>query len=258
MLNGRDPLATRPRLAIDDDLNREAMGGIATSILDFDEIDAAEARDMLAPSVELKDSLLRVHRSLVVYIAEDDRAARTVAGTVGISPYLIIPHATVLCDESLLEPFDARPLLGSDHSSVQGLAHTLRSLEVALRTKWVPNSFAYRTERELYDRAGEEGGTTMRRTMAESLLLELKTRLQLARETQRARFEAIVTGLLGAVSVVQFDSVLVDATFWLQGIPDGATPLGSRLLGHAFTLALAAVAGLAIYLWKSPGAEDRD
>jgi hypothetical protein len=98
----------------------------------------------------------------------------------------------------------------------------------------------------------------MRRTMAESLLLELKTRLQLARETQRARFEAIVAGLLGAVSVVSLDTVVVDATSWLQGILDATAPLGSRLLAHVFTLGLAAVVGLAIYLWKRPVAEGHE
>jgi hypothetical protein len=140
VLDRRDIRATKPFLGIDDHLDREALCGIATGILDFDEIDDAEARDMLTPSVALEDGLLRVHRSLVVYIANDDRAARTVAGTVGISPYLIIPHATVLCDDSVLEPFDARPLPGSDPSSIRGLSDAL----VASRPRSAPSGFPTR------------------------------------------------------------------------------------------------------------------
>jgi GNAT superfamily N-acetyltransferase len=241
-----------------DRLRREALCGIVTGILDFDRIDDAEARDTLTPSVELDEALLRVHRERLTYVARDDRAARTVAGTVGISPYLVLPHAAVLCDDRLLQPFEAPRPPGRHVRSPGALARRVEALEDALRIRWVPNPFCYPTEQQLYARLLVDGGTEARRTKAEALLLELKTRLRLAREahlarreTERARFEAIVTGLLGAISVVAFDPLVVDVMAWLRG-PGAVTTDGGKLLGHGVTLGLALVCGLAIFLWKRP------
>ena len=242
-----------PFFGIDDPLEREALCGIITGILDFDEIDDAEARDTLTPTVALDYALLRVHRGVLVYVAADDRAARTVTHTVGVSPYLIIPHATVLCNEFLLAPFGSTASPGEEPRTVGELSSTLKSLEDTLRSKWVPNAFFYSTEQKLYEYALVEGGTAARRAKAEELLLKLKTNLQLAREAQREKFEAIVTGLLGAISVLALDSLVVEFVSRLlanMGVPKTFDP---SLLGHGVTFALAWIVGFAISLWKRPG-----
>jgi len=100
-----------------------------------------------------------------------------------------------------------------------------------------------------------EGGTGARRAKAEERLLELKTRLQLAREAERTRFEAIVAGLLGAISVVSLDPLVVDVVSWLRG-PDGPpAPADGKLLGHWLTLGVACAIGLVVFLWKRPTAD---
>ena len=241
----------QPFFGVTDRLEREALCGIISGIFDFDRIDDAEALDTLTPSVALEDAVLRVHRQTLIYVRRDDRAARTVAGTLGISPYLIIPHAAVICDEWLLRPFESRTFRGGKPESVGVLSGTLQRLEDALRTKWVPNAFYYSTEHALYERALVEGGTTARRAKAEELLLELKTRLQVAREAERARFEAIVAGLLGAISVLAVDAVMIEITPWLLSLAGGSA-IDIKLAGHALTFALACAAGLAIYAWKRP------
>jgi hypothetical protein len=240
---------------VSDRLRREALCGIITGILDFDRIDDAEARDTLTPSVGLDDALLRVHRERVVYVAQDDRAARTVAGTLGISPYLVLPHAAALCDDWLLRPFESP--VKPDARSVPGLSGAVKRREDALRTRWVPNPFVYPTEQRLYDCALVEGGTIARRAKEEERLLELKTQLQAARESQRTKFEAIVTGLLGAISVVSADALVVDVVQWLRSPAGPAASADDRLklFGHALTLGLAVVCGLAVFLWKRPPEE---
>ena len=250
-LLGWDVERRRPFFGVADPIAREALCGIIAGILDFDELDDAEARDMLTPSVELDDAFLRVHRETLVYVAQDDRAARTVAGTVGISPYLILPHAAAVCDDWLLRPFES-PVM-PDAGAVNELSLAVKRREDALRTRWVPNPFFYPTEQRLYERALVEGGTAARRAKEEERLLELKTRLQLAHEAQRAKFEAIVQGLLGAIAVVSADTLLVDVVPWLRGLSPPGTD--DKLLGHALTLGLAVLCGLVIFAWKRPRAE---
>lgn len=251
---GRAAHSKPPFFGIDDPLEREALCGIITGILDFDEIDDAEAQDTLTPTVPLDHALMRVHRGVLVFVAEDDRAARTVTHTVGVSPYLIIPHATVLCNEHLLQPFESLASPGGEPASVSAMSVTLKALEDTLRRKWVPDPFFYSTEKQLYEYALEQGGTAARRAKAEELLLKLKTNLQLAREAQREKFEAIVTGLLGAISVMALDSLVVEFVSRLlanMGVPK---TFDASLFGHVVTFALATVVGFVIFLWKRPRA----
>ena len=276
---GRRVGATLPFHGIKNLLEREALCGIISCILDFDEIDDAEVRDTLSSSVALDDVLLRVHRVALVYLAEKDRAARMVEKSVGISPYLIVPQATVLCDEWLLKDTESTPapaprwwraLLkttlrapltpkhGSNKANV--LSRRLAFLESTLRARWIPNVFFYKTERQLFERAFEEGGVSARRTKAEELLLKVKSELQIARDYQRGKFEAIVAGLLGAISVLSLES-LIGKVVTEQPRPSNSVPAAgaeSELYGLVATAGLALVIGILVYLWKRPERDRQD
>jgi len=247
----------RDFFGVDDRRTREALCGIVTAIFDFDAIDEAEVRDTLTASVAVKTGLLRVHRQHLVYVSKDDRAARTVTGTFGISPYLVIPHATVLCNEALLRPFEPPAQAGRDERSLSGLSAMVERIESTLRSKWIANPFFYDTEQELYDRALTEGGITARRARVENLLLELKTRLQMLRDVQRGRFEAFAAGVLGAISVVGLDAVMIDAAPWLRRHFSALVGFDEKFVGHAVTLGLAVVIGAAVFYWKRPDQDIR-
>jgi hypothetical protein len=61
-----------------------------------------------------------------------------------------------------------------------------------------------------------------------------------------------VAGLLGAISALALDSVVMEITPWLLRLVGAPAEVDSRLAGHALTFALACAAGLAIYAWKRP------
>jgi hypothetical protein len=132
------------------------------------------------------------------------------------------------------------------------MSTTLKALEDTLRRKWVPDPFFYSTEKKLYEYALEQGGTAARRAKAEELLLKLKTNLQLAREAQREKFEAIVTGLLGAISVMALDSLVVEFVSRLLANVGAPKGFDASLFGHAVTFVLATIVGFVIFLWKRP------
>jgi hypothetical protein len=130
-------------------------------------------------------------------------------------------------------------------------------IESALRSKWIANPFFYDTEQELYDQAMTEGGITARRARVENLLLELKTRLQMLRDVQRGRFEAFAAGVLGAISVVGLDAVMIDAAPWLRSHFSPFAGFDEKLLGHAVTLGMAVIVGAAVFYWKRPDQDIR-
>jgi GNAT superfamily N-acetyltransferase len=242
---------------------RNALCGIISGILDFDRIDDAEARDTLTASVALDDALLRVHRERVVYVSRDDRAARTVAGSVGISPYLILPHAATLCDDRLLRRFEFPGT--ADRGSGKKLSMAVDRLEGALRRKWVPNPFFYATEQRLFEQALVEGGTVARRAREEERLLALKTCLDLTVQAQRARFEALAQALLGALAAISAaaisaDTVAVQFIRWLRGAGAESAIVGDKTLGFllAFWVALGFAVGVfrLVYAGKAPTTDD--
>ena len=258
LLNWNNINSTQPYYGIADQRTREAICGIVTSIFDFQALDNAEATDTLTASVPLETSLVRAHRQNLVHVGSHDRAAAAVAGSFGISPYLVIPHAVTLCNEAVLQRFERSAATGRGERSVTRLSARVGELEAALRWQWVSNPFFYQTEQSLYRQALRDSGVRARHLRAESLLRELKTRLQLLRKVQRGRFEAFAAGALGAISVAGFDTLLIDTAGWLKEQPwlkaywPSVSHFDKALVGHALTLGAAIVLGLAFFAWKRP------
>ena len=142
----------------------------------------------------------------------------------------------VLCNEWLLDRFDDPQQPGNGPGAVAALARDVERLEDTLRTHWVPNPFFYPTEQALYERALAETGIVIRRGKAEDLLRKLKTGLELARERQRARFEANVAGLLEELAVLSLDPLLVDSAPALQQTVRWLAGFDPRHVGHALTI----------------------
>ncbi|RJQ09808.1 MAG: hypothetical protein C4551_03380 [Bacillota bacterium] len=74
-----------------------------TGIFDFDQIDLEEAVDTLIPTFADATAFLRNHRCTLTCIAEEDRSMDECWEEVGISPYLLIPHAALLHNEAISE-----------------------------------------------------------------------------------------------------------------------------------------------------------
>ena len=154
-----------------------------------------------------------------------------------------------------MEQFESPTLPGRGAGAVEALSRMVSNVEDSLRTKWVPNPFFYPTEKQLYDCTLVEGGAAALRVKAEAHLLEVKTRLGLATEARRASFAAISAGLLGAISVLSLDALLLDGTAWLVGAAGWSAGLG-RFAGFALMLVAAGLGGLVIYRMARP--DDRD
>jgi hypothetical protein len=77
------------------------------------------------------------------------------------------------------------------------------------------------------------------------------------RDVQRGRFEAFAAGVLGAISVVGLDAVMIDAAPWLRSHFSPFAGFDEKLLGHAVTLGMAVMVGAAVFYWKRPDQDIR-
>jgi hypothetical protein len=150
--------------------------------------------------VLLEEELLSaLHKGTLLVISAADRAfsAENVRLTIGLSPYLLVPHAVLLHNEWWLRE-SVRQL---DEAAKPGRAKG-RRLEAAraevgrtLSRRLVPNVFHYAEERRLYAVGRRSRGLQSRQAAVEKRLTAVKSELT-------ARGERVKNGVAKALPVL--------------------------------------------------------
>jgi len=87
-------------------LRLKPFAGIVTGIFDFDATDSEELLDTLEPTFPEAGVFLKISRCTLVSVSRSDRALEAIKESIGISPYLLIPHAVLLHNEFLIAEAD--------------------------------------------------------------------------------------------------------------------------------------------------------
>ncbi len=183
----------------------DALCGVVTGIFDFDEIDLAEAEDTLTATLRAPGSFMRLHRRTLVYVADQDRALDATRETVGISPYLIIPHAVLIFNEALLREAnrEADRVAGLDAPSLDALTAARALIDENLNALWLPNVFNYDTERTIYARGLAGRGAIDRQRSVRRKLQEIESWIAKGWQIRRDNSEMAIAILLMWISLVQ-------------------------------------------------------
>jgi GNAT superfamily N-acetyltransferase len=220
----------------------KAYAGIITGIFDFAELDTEELLDTFEPTFSDADLFIRINRASLLQMAPHDRAKEAVVASVGISPYLIIPHALLLHNEQLVKSAEItleQALRRSDRLTAMEDAYRLADMQ--LRYYHLPNIFNYRTERTLFERGAQDRGSRDRRTDVLEKLDELKERTK-ARWLRRqdlgriiiASVLALFTGLQTRelfIKVMGMSEMPAAALSLVVALVLAATVLGISLFG---------------------------
>jgi GNAT superfamily N-acetyltransferase len=176
-----------------------AVGGLVQGLLDCAEIDADELADVFK-EVELEDELVRaVHKGTLLVVSAADRAfsVQSIQLSVGISPYLLVPHAVLLHNEWWL--WDAvRRLDESPGPGRRKLRRQERARAEVARTiseRLVPNVFNYAEERNLYEMGRRSRGLHKRQRSVEGRLAAITADI-------RARHERIRSGVARSLPLI--------------------------------------------------------
>lgn len=198
-----------------------AYCGIVTGIFDFDKIDDEEALDTLEPTFAGSSAFLRIHRRTLISIADDDRSMRECWNSVGISPYLILPHALLLYNETLVDMAERAldTALADAGAKLEALETTHLGADRRLNTLYLPNVFNYITERSLFEAGGECRGSNARRSAVLAKLEQLKGNIEIVRERERSRGQVIIQVLLAIISLLQIKGVIAEIFGWQEQNP---------------------------------------
>lgn len=195
-----------------------AYCGIVTGIFDFDRIGDEEVLDTLEPTFAESSAFLRIHRRTLVAVDDDDRVLRECWNSVGISPYLIIPHAALIYNESLVDcaerTLDAA--LADADAALGALEAAYIDADRHLNALYLPNVFNYVTERTLFDCGQECRGSNARRNAVLAKLEQLKGHIDIVRERERNRGQVVIQVLLAVISLLQIKGVIAEMFDWRQ------------------------------------------
>lgn len=193
-----------------------AYCGIVTGIFDFEKIDDEEALDTLEPTFAASSSFLRIHRRTLISIADDDRGMRECWDRIGISPYLILPHATLIYNEALVDWAERgiTAALADQGARLGALEDAHFDADSHLSALYLPNVFNYVTERSLFDAGELCRGSNARRSAVLAKLDQLKNQIEIVREHQRKGGETIIQMLLAVISLLQVKGVIAEAFGW--------------------------------------------
>lgn len=87
----------------------KAVACLLQNILDIHNVDMNELDDMLEGIDASASAITGIHRGMLLSLTENDRVFDDKADTIGVTPYLLLPQALLLHNQSIL--FDAHALL---------------------------------------------------------------------------------------------------------------------------------------------------
>ncbi len=170
-----------------------AVGGLIQGLLDFEAIDADELADVFKDLYLEEELASSIHKGTLLVVSASDRAfsAEHVALAIGLSPYLLVPHAVLLHNEWWLR--DAvRRLDGAQERGRLTHRPRLKNLEAAradvaqtVSRRLIPNVFHYADERRIYEVGRDSRALDTRQQAVENRLSALSEQINARHEKAR-------------------------------------------------------------------------
>lgn len=153
----------------------KAVGGMLSAIFDFGRIDYRELCDVLEPLDWSDHHVICLQKAVLLSLADMDRVFDLAVrrSHIGMSPYLLIPHAVLLHNEMILDDVE-RVVQEADRSTDKRVLGRARvRAEAGLKSYLTPNVFHYHAERRLFERGCEERGLDRKAATLERRLEQL-------------------------------------------------------------------------------------
>ena len=210
-----------------------AFAGVVVGIFDFEAVDVEELVDTLTPTFTDGRISIQINRCTLLAFTPQDRvlAVDAVREQIGISPYLLLPHAALLNNETLVGIAQAK--LEAVQSRIRAMApgggrhdsgaskdagvHSLQELErlFACATRHLgehqlPNIFNYFTERTLFEQGAVVRGSRDKHKAVEAMRLDVKEQIELQWKWRGERGQIWVAAIGSALSVVPLRALFHD------------------------------------------------
>jgi len=194
-----------------------ALAGIVTGIFDFENVRTEELLDTLEPTYSDGEIFLRINRCTLIGYIPDDRVMKTekVHKQIGISPYLLLPHAAIIHNEALvcrgektlddlkneIFSFWRAPSLFRRSRALSTIEVFLESASAYLSEWQLQNVFNYVTERTLFEKGMKARGVVDKREAIIARLKDAKEQVESIWKFRAEWGQTLIAAILAAISV---------------------------------------------------------
>jgi hypothetical protein len=179
-----------------------ALGGLVCGLLDFAEIDGDELADVFRETIHEEQSVRSFFKGTLFSASGSDRALEEeeLQASIGLNPYLLIPHAVLLHNEYWLA--DAVEQLDDNRGrGRQKLEATREDVGKTLSERLVQNVFYYHDERRCYEELSKARGLDVRERAVRGRVEEMAHKIQADRDRDRDLIAVAIAGILLAFTL---------------------------------------------------------
>jgi hypothetical protein len=180
-----------------------SWGGIIQGLLDFQNIDVDELRDVFLPFKSRDPELLGFHKGSLLCVGEQSlgfSSKNTRHSPMGLSPYLAIPHAVILHnDERMRRARQYSPQVRARSGRYISITDTFNLLnqERSAVASFLPPVFHYDSEQKLYSDGHSRRGLSHVFTQSEARIITEAAALET--RTKRRDLTFVLAGIMLAV-----------------------------------------------------------
>ncbi len=185
----------------------QAIDGIYAGDFDCMSLDRSELLDTLR-SLECEPDRLRgIHKATLLEIISDSRAFDVASEVIGISPYVLFPHAVAIYNDHLQKVAETAARESTHLRDKKLQAIELRMRE-ALQRQTLPDVFHYSDEQQYFEWAMELRGLNQRREVLLGKLAEVENRFNDYRDRRTRWFQNWITVVGLVLAAAQAMSVI--------------------------------------------------
>lgn len=193
----------------------EGVAGLIQALVDFEEIDDQELRDVYAAFDIGEDGLQGIHKGTLLHIGISDRPFDVAQASFGTSPYLLVPHAVLLHNEEVLEQAAEAGAKAATARGLGELEAALRTMQRSLEQDYVSNVFHYPGEQRIYERGSTSRGLAARQHELHAQLSPLRAKWDEKVNRRRGIADDVRNGLLLVLSYATFRQAFPGVADWI-------------------------------------------
>jgi GNAT superfamily N-acetyltransferase len=192
----------------------EGVGGVIQGLVDFEEIDDQELREVYAAIDLGEDGIQGIHKGTLVHMGISDRPREVGERSFGISPYLLVPHAVLVHNEELLRQASEAAAQATEARRLGELEAALRKMQFSLE-QYLSNVFHYPGERHIYERGSLSRGIEVRERELREQLSALRAKWDEKANRRRGIADDVRNGLLLVLSYASFHQAFPGVDDWV-------------------------------------------
>ena len=197
--------------------------GIILGIFDFERMEDEEIFDTILPIVQNSHSFVVMHRGAVLKITDNNSLLQSIADSLIVSPYLLIPNVALSYNEFILnKAMQCTNAVFAEKSKTAKIEKLHHDLNYTLNVDFLRDLFQYPSEKRIIKYGNKQRGINTFYDRLSSQLSLLAGMIESKRHKRSNKSNAVVQSMLGVIATMQLYSgfkntteyAIFDFIFW--------------------------------------------